>query len=182
MLKDKGTAGVVVPQGVLFGSGKAFVDIRKILIEQCDLKTVIALPSGVFKPYAGVATAILIFTKGSKTKNVWFYEMLGDGRSLDDKRAEKFQLNGERNFEDLHIITEKFNKRDPKKESDRTQQHFFIPKTEIVDNDYDLSLNKYKKDVYIPQVFDEPKDILAKISAIEAKIMLGIEKLVDITL
>lgn len=177
MLKDKGTAGVVVPQGVLFGSGKAFVDIRKILIEQCELKTVIALPSGVFKPYAGVATAILIFTKGSKTKNIWFYEMQGDGRSLDDKRAEKFQSNGERNFEDLHVIIEKFNKRDPKKESDRTQQHFFIPKTEIVENNYDLSLSKYKEEIYKEIKYDEPKEIFSRLETIESSISIGIREL-----
>jgi type I restriction enzyme M protein len=87
MLRMGGTAGVVVPQGVLFGSGKAFVETRKLLIDKCELKAVIAMPSGVFKPYAGVSTAILIFTKGGETEDVWFYEMKSDGRSLDDKRT-----------------------------------------------------------------------------------------------
>lgn len=115
MLRMGGTAGVVIPQGVLFGSGKAFITVRKLLLDKSELKAVIAMPSGVFKPYAGVASAILLFTKGGETKDVWFYEMQGDGWSLDDKRNPKVLPNGNRDFEDLHVIIEKYKNRNPKK-------------------------------------------------------------------
>ncbi|RPJ08433.1 MAG: SAM-dependent DNA methyltransferase, partial [Spirochaetaceae bacterium] len=98
LLTMGGTAGVIVPQGVLFGSGKAFVQARKILVEKCELKAVIAMPSGVFKPYAGVSTAILIFTKGGETEHVWFYDMQSDGYSLDDKRT---KLGGYGDLQDI---------------------------------------------------------------------------------
>lgn len=177
MLRIGGTAGVVIPQGVLFGSGKAFKDIRKLLLEACELKAVISLPSGVFKPYAGVATAILLFTKGGETQNVWFYEMLGDGWSLDDKRNPKYKQNGERDFEDLHIIIEAYKKRNNKKEKDRTQKHFFVPKSEIIEMDYDLSLSKYKKEVYEEIKYNEPKDIISKLSSLENEIKISIQEL-----
>lgn len=180
MLRMGGTAGVVIPQGVLFGSAKAFVTVRKLLIDKCELKAVICMPSGVFKPYAGVTSAILLFTKGGETKDVWFYDMKGDGWSLDDKRNPKTSVNGERDFEDLHDIIEKFKKRNSKKEIDRTQQHFFVSKQEIVNNQYDLSLNRYKEDVYIPEVFEEPSDILNKIKNIEYKISIDLKRLEDI--
>jgi type I restriction enzyme M protein len=105
LLKLGGTAGVIVPQGVLFGSGKAFVEARKMLVEKCELKAVITMPSGVFKPYAGVSTAILIFTKGGETENVWFYDIQSDGYSLDDKRT---KLEG---YGDLQDIVTQFKKR-----------------------------------------------------------------------
>lgn len=177
MLRMGGTAGVVIPQGVLFGSGNAFKDVRKLLLDKCELKAVISLPSGVFKPYAGVATAILIFTKGGETKDVWFYEMLGDGWSLDDKRNPKYKPNGERDFEDLHVLIDTYKKRNPKKESDRTQQHFFVSKNEIIENDYDLSLSKYKVDVYTPPAYEEPVMILDKLEKIEVSILKNIEEL-----
>lgn len=177
MLRMGGTAGVVIPQGVLFGSSKAFKDVRKLLLDKCELKAVISMPSGVFKPYAGVATAILLFTKGGETQNVWFYEMLGDGWSLDDKRNPKYKPGGERDFEDLHKIIEAYKKRDPKKESDRAKQHFFVSKTEIVENDYDLSLSKYKLEVYEDKKYDEPKDILEKLRKMEDDIIIGLDDL-----
>lgn len=172
-----GTAGVVIPQGVLFGSSNAFVTVRKLLLDKCELKAVIAMPSGVFKPYAGVASAILLFTKGGETKDVWFYEMQGDGWSLDDKRNPKVLPNGDRDYQDLHIIIDKYKKRDAKKEADRTQQHFFVPKQEIIDNGYDLSLSKYKEDVYEEIKYDSPRDILNKLEKIEEKINNSIEEL-----
>lgn len=175
MLRNSGTAGVIVPQGVLFGSGKAFVDARKILIEQCELKAVITMPSGVFKPYAGVATAVLIFTKAGATENVWFYDMKNDGRSLDDKRNELYKPNGDRDYGDLQNIFTEFKKK--KKNTDRTQQHFIIPKKEIVENHYDLSLSKYKEEVYPEVKYDKPKDILTRLSNIETEIAKGIEEL-----
>jgi type I restriction enzyme M protein len=179
MLRMGGTAGVVVPQGVLFGSGKAFKDIRKILIDKCELKAVISMPSGVFKPYAGVATAILIFTKGGETNRIWFYNMKSDGWSLDDKRNPLFNSNGSRDFGDLHLIIDAYKKRDPKKENDRTEQHFFVPKTEIEENDYDLSLSKYKEVVYEEVKYDEPKDILEKINAGEESILKMVNELIE---
>ena len=180
MLRMGGTAGVVVPQGVLFGSGKAFKDIRRILIDKCELKAVISMPSGVFKPYAGVATAILIFTKGGETNNVWFYDMKSDGWSLDDKRTPLLNQDGSRDFGDLHLIIDTYKKRNPKKESDRTKQHFFVPKTEIEENDYDLSFSNYKVEVYVEVKYDEPKDILARISLKEDDIIKGINELKEV--
>jgi type I restriction enzyme M protein len=175
MLRMGGTAGVVVPQGVLFGSGKAFVEARKILIDKCELKAVIAMPSGVFKPYAGVATAILIFTKGGETNNVWFYDMKSDGRSLDDKRNELTLPNGERDFGDMHSIITEYHKK--KKNTNRELPHFAIPKAEIIENGYDLSISKYKTEVYEEVEYEEPQVILEKLSLMEKDIVSGIEEL-----
>jgi type I restriction enzyme M protein len=164
LLKMGGTAGVIVPQGVLFGSGKAFVEARKILIEKCELKAVIAMPSGVFKPYAGVSTAILIFTKGGETENVWFYDMQSDGYSLDDKRT-KQEGHG-----DLQDIVMQYKRRDQRIESDRKEKYFFVPKEEIVLENYDLSMNKYKEDVFEEVVYEKPVVILAKLKTLESEI------------
>lgn len=180
MLRMGGTAGVVIPQGVLFGSGKAFITVRKLLLDKSELKAVIAMPSGVFKPYAGVASAILLFTKGGETKDVWFYEMQGDGWSLDDKRNPKVLPNGNRDFEDLHVIIEKYKNRNPKKEKDRTKQHFFVPKQEIIDNGYDLSLSRYKEEVYEEIEYDNPFKILSKIQKIESEINKSIDELTNL--
>jgi len=175
MLRTGGIAGVVVPQGVLFGSGKAFVETRKLLLDKCELKAVISMPSGVFKPYAGVATAILVFIKGGETKNVWFYEMKSDGRSLDDKRAElKFSKN-ERDFGDLHDIYKEYHKK--KKNNDRTMSHFIIPKVEIISNGYDLSINKYKIEVFTDLEYEDPKVIIKNLSDLENDIQQKIKEL-----
>jgi type I restriction enzyme M protein len=171
LLKKGGTACVIVPQGVLFGAGGAFKALRQMLIERCDLKAVITLPSGVFKPYAGVSTAILLFTKvwGPKdkltqpaTEHVWFYEMTADGYSLDDKRS-KQQGNG-----DLQDIISKYHSRKPAtpdQESDRTARCFMVPRTEIADekNNYDLSLSRYKTDVFEEVHYDAPSVILDRL-------------------
>ena len=175
MLRIGGTAGVIVPQGVLFGSGKAFVDARKILVEKCELRAVISMPSGVFKPYAGVSTAILVFTKGGETENVWFYEMKSDGWSLDDKRNPITKNNGERDFGDLHTIIEQF--KNPDKSTDRSQQHFLVTKKEIVDNDYDLSLSKYKEEIYEETKYEKPMVILEKLEYLETEIQTGLKEL-----
>ena len=164
LLKMGGTAGVIVPQGVLFGSGKAFVEARKILVEKCELKAVITMPSGVFKPYAGVSTAILVFTKGGETENIWFCDMQSDGYSLDDKRT---KLEG---YGDLQDIITQYIKRDQRKESDRKKKYFFVPKDEIVAENYDLSMSKYKEDVFEEVVYEKPAVILAKLKAIEIEI------------
>ena len=164
MLKMGGTAGVIIPQGVLFGSAKAFVEARKKIIEFAELKAVISMPSGVFKPYAGVSTAILIFTKVGDTENVWFYEMKADGYSLDDKRN-KLDNNG-----DLQDIFDKYKNRNPEKDTDSTAKCFFVLKKEIVDNGYELSLNKYKDEVYEETIYEEPEVILDKLVFLERKI------------
>lgn len=177
MLEMGGTAGIVVPQGVLFGTGGAFVDARKILIEKSELKAVITVPSGVFKPYAGVSTALLIFTKGGETENVWFYDMESDGYSLDDKRAKK------EGYGDLQDIVYQFKTRNPQIESDRKSKFFFVPKAEIIAESYDLSFTKYKEDVYEEFIYEKPEVILDKLigadgtGGLEKEIVSGLMKL-----
>jgi len=171
MLKKGGTAGIIVPQGVLFGSGKAFVDARKILVDRCDLKAVITMPSGVFKPYAGVSTAILVFTKvydkedkvtEPATEHVWFYEMASDGYSLDDKRN-KLEDHG-----DLQDIVDKFRSCDSEKNNDRKNpKGFFVPYREIVDEKYDFSPNRYKEMVFEEIEYEKPSVILDRLIANE---------------
>ncbi len=168
LLKKGGTACVIVPQGVLFGSGGAFRTLRQLLVERCDLKAVITMPSGVFKPYAGVSTAILLFTKvwGPKdkitqpaTEHVWFYEMVADGYSLDDKRS-KQDGNG-----DLQDIVAKYHARDAATDTDRTAKCFMVPRSEISDekNNFDLSLSRYKTDVCEEVHYDAPGVILDRL-------------------
>ncbi|MBF0506283.1 MAG: N-6 DNA methylase [Nitrospirae bacterium] len=171
MLKMGGTAAIIVPQGVLFGSGKVFVATRKKLVEECELKAVITMPSGVFKPYAGVSTAILIFTKGGETRDIWFYNMESDGYSLDDKR------NKQEGYGDLQDIVERYKNRNPKDETDRTRKYFFVPKGEIVENEYDLSLSKYKEEVYEEITYEKPKHIIGRIKEIEKNSVLLLEEL-----
>ncbi|AQG80593.1 type I restriction-modification system subunit M [Spirosoma montaniterrae] len=171
MLRIGGTAAVIVPQGVLFGAGRAFVEIRKQLVEQAELKAVITMPSGVFKPYAGVSTAILIFTKGEPAEQIWFYEMKNDGRTLDDKRT---KLSG---YGDLQNIVTRYHSRDPKQPNDRKSQCFFVEKQELADNNYDLSLSKYKEEDYEATTYDAPADILKKLRTLEADILQGIDEL-----
>lgn len=177
MLTNGGTAGIIIPQGVLFGRGKAFIETRKLMIEQAELKAVITLPSGVFKPYAGVATAILIFTKGGTTENVWFYEMKSDGYTLDDKRQP------DREKSNLQDIIKRFKSRNTKTDIDRSGSdvnYFFIPKNEIVENNYDLSLNQYKEEVYAEVSYDEPKDILKRLNDMEKEIQKELTELSNI--
>lgn len=168
LLKKGGTACVIVPQGVLFGSGGAFRSLRQLLVERCDLKAVITLPSGVFKPYAGVSTAILLFTKvwGAKdkvakpaTKHVWFYEMAADGYSLDDKRTKQ------EGFGDLQDIIARYHTRDAATDTDRTVKCFMVPRAEIADekNNFDLSLSRYKQDVFEEVRYDAPGVILDRL-------------------
>ena len=181
MLRIGGTAGVIVPQGVLFGSSKVYKQIRQLLMDRCELKAVIAMPSGFFKPYTGVATAILVFTKGGETENVWFYNMQSDGYSLDDKRNELLTKDGKRDFGDLHQVINEFKK--AKKNKDRKKQHFIVQKKEIMDNGYDLSFNRYYEEVYEEIVYDKPKVILEKLvgengnSGLEKEILDGLMEL-----
>ena len=165
MLKMGGTAGIVVPQGVLFGTSNAFKEARKLMIEQSELKAVVTAPSGVFKPYAGVSTALLIFTKGGETENVWFYDMESDGYTLDDKRN---KLEG---YGDLQDIITQFKAKDPAIENNREGKHFFVPKQEIIDTDYDLSYSKYRKEVFDEITYENPKVILGRLNELEGEIV-----------
>lgn len=171
MLRTGGTAAIIVPQGVLFGSGKAFTMARKKLVEECELKAVISMPSGVFKPYAGVSTSILIFTKSSETVNTWFYEMVSDGYSLDDKRT-KQEGNG-----DLQDIVLRYKNRNAETDTDRKLKSFFVPKAELVENEYDLSINKYKEVVYDEIEYKDPLIIFASLEEIETNINRGLAEL-----
>lgn len=158
MLKVGGRCACIVPDGVLFGSSNAHKAIRKELIEGQRLEAIISMPSGVFKPYAGVSTGIIIFTKtgAGGTDNVWFYDMTADGLSLDDKRS-KVEEN------DIPDIIARFKHRDQEISRKRTEKSFFVPKQEIVDNNYDLSINKYKEAVYTPVEYPPTSEIMTKI-------------------
>jgi type I restriction enzyme M protein len=170
LLKTGGTAGIIIPQGLLFGSGGAFVEARKKLVEEAELKAVISLPSGVFKPYAGVATAILVFTRGGKTENTWFYQLENDGLSLDDKRQ---RIEGSQ----LPDVVTQWRARDPKQSSDRKANHFFVPAQEIREKSYNLSFNNYSNVEHDETVYEEPKIILQKLKILEDKIQQGITEL-----
>ena len=172
MLKVGGRCACIVPDGVLFGSSTAHKAIRKELIENQRLQAVISMPSGVFKPYAGVSTAILIFTKTGHggTDNVWFYDMMADGFSLDDKRSEVKE-------NDIPDIIERFRNLDGETDRKRTEQSFFVPKQEIVDNDYDLSINKYKETEYVPVEYPPTEEIMAELRELEIKIGEEMEEL-----
>jgi type I restriction enzyme M protein len=170
MLKLGGTAAVIVPSGVIQNSGKAFEAARKLIIEKTELKAVIAIPSGVFKPYAGVSTAILLFTKGGETNNVWFYDMLADGYTLDDKRTKIDES-------DLPNIVQRYKIRDVRKDISRKQKYFMVSKKEIVDNGYDLNLNTYKEEDYEEIKYDKPNLILSKLENIERQIQSGLTDL-----
>ncbi|MDZ7620439.1 MAG: class I SAM-dependent DNA methyltransferase [Patescibacteria group bacterium] len=156
MLKQGGRCAVVVPDGVLFGSSQAHKALRQMLIEQHQLEAVVKLPAGVFKPYAGVSTAILFFTKDGRTTDVWFYDVAADGLSLDDKR-DPVEEN------DLPDIRRRWAKRNPKKDTDRTAKAFFVSKQEIAENAYDLSINRYKEIIHEEVKYDPPKTILKRL-------------------
>ncbi|WP_077391588.1 type I restriction-modification system subunit M [Mobilibacterium timonense] len=172
MLKTGGRCACIVPDGVLFGSSRAHKTIRKELVEENRLEAVISMPSGVFKPYAGVSTAVLIFTKtcAGGTDDVWFYDMKADGYSLDDKRSEISE-------NDIPDIIERFHNRDAEKERKRTEQSFMVPKQEIAENDYDLSINKYKEIEYVPVEYPPTEEILGNIKEIENEIQTELKEL-----
>lgn len=165
MLKVGGRCACIVPDGVLFGSSKAHKAIRKEIVENNRLEAVISMPSGVFKPYAGVSTAVLIFTKTNAggTDNVWFYDMKADGYSLDDKRSEVKE-------NDIPDIIERFHNLDTEAERKRTEQSFMVKKEDIVANDYDLSINKYKEVEYVPFEYPPTEEIMKGIKALEEDI------------
>lgn len=172
ILKPYGRCACIVPDGVLFGSSKAHKDIRKEIIENHRLEAVISMPSGVFKPYAGVSTAILIFTKTEHggTDNVWFYDMTADGFSLDDKRTPVAE-------NDIPDIIERFKNLDKEKDRKRTDKSFMVPKQDIVDNDYDLSINKYKEIEYVAVQYPPTSEIMAIIRELEISINKEMDEL-----
>lgn len=172
MLEVGGRCASIVPDGVLFGSSTAHKAIRRELVENQKLVAVISMPSGVFKPYAGVSTAILIFTKTNAggTDKVWFYDMKADGYSLDDKRS-PIAAN------DIPDIIARFNTLDGEQGRERTEQSFFVTKEEIIDNGYDLSINKYKKTEYVAVEYPSTAEILDRLDALEAEIASEIKEL-----
>ncbi len=172
MLKKGGQCACIVPDGVLFGSSKAHKAIRRELVENHQLRAVISMPSGVFKPYAGVSTAVLVFTKtgAGGTENVWFYDMKADGLSLDDKRSEITE-------NDIPDIISRFHNLEQESGRQRTEQSFFVPKQEIADNDYDLSINKYKQVEYVPIEYPSTTEIMADLHELEMEITVGLAEL-----
>ncbi|MBE9396804.1 SAM-dependent DNA methyltransferase [Pontibacterium sp. N1Y112] len=190
MLKVGGRAAVIVPDGVLFGSTKSHKAIRQKIVEGQKLEAVISLPSGVFKPYAGVSTAILIFTKTNSggTDNVWFYDMQADGYSLDDKRTQlckegETPTHKQSNISDIisryQSLTDngRVNPDGPEYSRKRTEQSFMVPVADIESNDFDLSLNRYKEVVYEEIQYDSPKEILTRIKALQNKMAAGVKEL-----
>jgi type I restriction enzyme M protein len=173
LLQTGGRAAIIVPDGVLFGSSKAHKKLRKLLVEEQKLDAIVSMPSGVFKPYAGVSTAILLFTKTNSggTDGVWFYDMQADGFSLDDKRTPQPDKS------DLADILARWQQRDAESDRARTDQSFLVPKAEIADNDYDLSINRYKEVEYEEVEYDPPKVILERLAALEAEIAKEREEL-----
>nr|WP_315475953.1 class I SAM-dependent DNA methyltransferase [uncultured Undibacterium sp.] len=196
LLKPGGRAAVIVPDGVLFGSSKAHKELRRMIVEEQKLDGIISLPSGVFKPYAGVSTAILLFTKTNSggTDHVWFYDMTADGRSLDDKRQEllpedklglhafkegRSQLSEtEHTKNNLPDVLMRWSQRDGTElERDRTDQSFCVSKGDIASNDYDLSINRYKEVVHAVSKHLPPKEILVKLAVLESEIQTGMKAL-----
>jgi len=170
MLKTGGRSATIVPDGVLFGSSSAHQALRRVLVDDNQLEAVISLPSGVFKPYAGVSTGILIFTKGGRTDNVFFYDLQNDGLSLDDKR-EVIDAN------DLPDCLSRWNARDPQRDTDRSGKFFCVPASEIREANYDLSLNGYKDTVHVQQTYDPPLIVLNRMKTLNEEIADGIAEL-----
>lgn len=172
MLKVGGRCACIVPDGVLFGSSTAHKAIRKEIVENHRLEAVISMPSGVFKPYAGVSTAVLVFTKTGHggTDDVWFYDMKADGFSLDDKRTEVKE-------NDIPDIVARFHNRGAEKDRARTEQSFLVSKAEIAENGYDLSINKYKQVEYVPVEYPPTAEILADLHELEMQITQGLAEL-----
>lgn len=174
MLKIGGRAACIVPNGVLFRTNsKAYTQLRKELVENQKLEAIIYMPSGVFKPYSGVSTAVLVFTKtdAGGTDNVWLYNMEGDGYTLDDKRDEDVEHN------DVPDILERWANLDAEAKRERTEKSFLVPKQEIVDNDYDFSFNKYTKTEYEHIEYPPTSEILADLEELNAQMTIGLAEL-----
>lgn len=184
-LKLGGRAAVIVPDGVLFGSSTAHQQLRQALITQNQLEGIVSLPSGVFKPYAGVSTAILIFTKGGSTERLWFYDLQADGYSLDDKRTE-LKGEGSNDLPDAINQWQAYRKLVESNASaedinqafgDKTKKAFVVDAKAIVENKFDLSINRYKEVVYQQETYEDPKVILQKLKSIESEIMADLNEL-----
>lgn len=177
LLKPGGRCACIVPDGVLFGSSGAHVGIRKKIIDEHQLQAVIKMPSGVFKPYAGVSTAFLVFTKTNSggTDQVWFYDMQADGFSLDDKRTPLDTSKHENN--NLPDVLKRWQNLSAEKKRKRTDQSFLVPVDEIRQNNYDLSVNRYKEVVHEEVHYDPPKKIIAEIQKMETEIQKELEEL-----
>ncbi|MFM7165026.1 MAG: N-6 DNA methylase [Planctomycetaceae bacterium] len=178
MLKLGGRCAIIVPDGVTFGSSKAHKELRTMLVEENQLEAVIKLPSGVFRPYAGVSTAILLFTKGGQTDSVFFFDVQSDGKTLDDKRD---KIGADDDWQDLDVLREvwpKWNGGEGKEHfRGRTGKAFFVPKSEIEENGFDLSINRYKEIVHEEEQYDSPKVILGRLKKLEAEIAADLEEL-----
>lgn len=172
LLKTGGECACIVPDGVLFGSSKGHTALRKELVEKHHLRAVISMPSGVFKPYAGVSTAVLVFTKTGQggTDKVWFYDMHADGFSLDDKRTPIAE-------NDIPDLLQRFHHLKDEASRKRSDQSFLVPKEEIVANNYDLSINKYKQIDYKPIDYPPTSEILARLNTLDAEITSGLKSL-----
>jgi type I restriction enzyme M protein len=192
LLKPGGRAAVIVPDGVLFGSSNAHKSLRKMLIEDQKLDGVISLPGGVFKPYAGVSTAILLFTKTNSggTNQVWFYDVEADGMSLDDKRTPllsedklgampKTALTADEHPKNnLPDILARWRKRyGSERKRPRTAQSFCVSKADLVAQGYDLSLNRYKEVVHVEITHRSPREILADLAKLETELQQGMREL-----
>lgn len=192
LLKPGGRAAVIVPDGVLFGSSKAHKSLRKMLVEDHKLDGIVKLPSGVFRPYAGVSTAILLFTKTNSggTDNVWFYDVQADGLSLDDKRQmlvdqtkfgpvpEKGLGGDEHEKNNLPDVLARWKARGgTEREREKTEQSFCVSKADIAATDYDLSINRYKEVVYEVVNHRPPKEIISELKELEAEITNGLDEL-----
>jgi len=175
MLRVGGRCACIAPDGVLFSSSTAHKAVRREIIENNRLEAVISMPSGVFKPYAGVSTTILVFTKTGHggTDNVWFYNMTADGLSLDDKRSPVCE-------NDIPDIISRFRNREGEADRARTEKSFMVPKAEIVGNEYDLSINKYRKTDYVPKEYPSTKEIMAELHELEKLITAGLDELVGL--
>lgn len=172
MLRKGGRCACIVPDGVLFGTTKAHKDLRKELVENHQLQAVISMPSGVFKPYAGVSTAVLVFTKtgAGGTDKVWYYDMKADGYSLDDKRS-PIEAN------DIPDILARYHNLEGEVDRKPTEQSFFVDKAAIVANDYDLSINRYKEVVYEKVEYDPPQVILDRLDQLNHEITSKMQEL-----
>jgi type I restriction enzyme M protein len=170
MLSTGGRSATIVPDGVLFGSSGAHRQLRQLLVDQNQLEAVISLPSGVFRPYAGVSTGILVFTKGGRTDNVFFYDVEADGLSLDDKREPVAE-------NDLPDCLARWRSRDPATDTDRTSKAFFVSAAEIKEAGYDLSLSRYKERVYEDEDYDAPHVILGRMRTLNEEIAVDLAEL-----
>jgi len=174
MLRTGGRCAVIVPDGVLFSSSKAHRTLRQTLVEQNQLEAVVSLPGGVFRPYAGVSTAVLVFAKGGKTENVFYYDVQADGLSLDDKR----QAVEENDIPDVLEKWHKWNSGEGKKDfEDRTAKAFLVPREDIAAQKYHLSIGRYKEHVYEEVKYDKPEVIVGRLRAMEDEIATDLETL-----